>query len=143
MKKKWESPKMCIERFAPNEYVSTCLYLACAIPGENPDDNNDGQAPRLFDFTIESWGGLTGISPDNQVHSECGLRGKTTYCEETNRGFWWTNGEINRSVTVSDFRRGGTHDVGKGYVAWKTTDQNGTVYQHYGYAYAVELPNRS
>lgn len=32
---------MYIEEFAPNEYVSHCLYLECAIPGTYPDKGND------------------------------------------------------------------------------------------------------
>lgn len=35
MKKKWETPRMYIEEFVPNEYVSSCLYLECAIPGQD------------------------------------------------------------------------------------------------------------
>lgn len=148
MKKKWETPRMYIEEFAPNEYVSSCLYLECAIPGQDPFKGNDGQIPkRVFDFEIGLWGEIAGIRPDYQEHYRCGGRGTTTYCTETNRGFWWTDGKIDRSVTVSDFQMGGTNpaDWNKPCAAWKTTDQNGNVYQHYGYAFAAEwtLPNRS
>lgn len=141
MKKKWETPRMYIEEFAPNEYVSNCLYLACAIPGDSPYKDYDGQIPtRIFNYEIDSWGGIK-INPDNQEHYICGVRGATTYCTETNRGFWWKDGEIDRSVIVSDFQ---ASDSGN-RVVWKTTDQNGNVYQHYGFAYAAEstLPNRS
>ena len=32
MKKKWETPRMMIQEFAPNEYVAACYTLVCAIP---------------------------------------------------------------------------------------------------------------
>lgn len=143
MKKKWETPRMYIEEFAPNEYVSVCLYLECAIPGDSPYECYDGQIPkRIFNFDIGSWGGIE-ISPDGQEHYRCGLRTTSTYDAERNKGFWWTDGKIDRSVTVSDVHINSKD--GRNYVTWKTTDQNGVVYQHYGYGYVAEttLPNRS
>lgn len=105
-----------------------------------------------FDFPVESWGGITGISPDYQEHGGCAIDTRTTWNPETGRGFGWTfipgKGDvINRDVQVYDFQMGGTNpaDWNKPCAAWKTTDQNGNVYQHYGYAFAAEstLPNRS
>lgn len=149
IKKKWETPRMYIEEFAPNEYVSHCMYLECAIPGKDPFKGNDYTGSRLFDFQVESWGEITGISPDYQEHGGCAIDTRTTWNPETGRGFGWTfisgKGDvINRDVQVYDFQMGGTNpaDWNKQCAVWKTKE-NGVVFQHYGYCRAADVANRS
>lgn len=50
MKEKWETPRIVVEKFAPNDYISACYEVTCITPNNNAsfnyiyeDSNGDGQ----------------------------------------------------------------------------------------------------
>lgn len=53
MKEKWETPRIVVEKFAPNDYISACYEVTCITPNNNAsfnyiyeDSNGDGQLDR-------------------------------------------------------------------------------------------------
>ena len=49
MKEKWETPRIVVEKFAPNDYISSCYQVTCITPNGNAlgyvyeDTNSNGQ----------------------------------------------------------------------------------------------------
>lgn len=50
MKEKWETPRIVVEKFAPNDYISACYEVTCITPNNNAsfnyiyeDSNGDDQ----------------------------------------------------------------------------------------------------
>ena len=50
MKEKWETPRIVVEKFAPNDYISACYEVTCITPNSNAsfnyiykDSNGDGR----------------------------------------------------------------------------------------------------
>lgn len=57
MKKKWEEPRIVVQKFTPNEYVAACYVINCNVPGYGyiyaetngePGLQRDGRNPDEF-----------------------------------------------------------------------------------------------
>lgn len=71
MKKKWEEPRILVQQFAPNEYVSACWKIKCNVPyGYGFIDNNgNGTYDRWSDTYLAGGQGCgeyhSGVPGDN------------------------------------------------------------------------------
>ena len=89
MKEKWETPRIVVEKFAPNDYISACYEVTCITPNNNAsfnyiykDSNGDGR--------LDWWG--------DQLLLSASFRGDAvkehTQTYPSNNGFvvdWWGN----------------------------------------------------
>lgn len=72
MKKRWEEPRIEVQKFIPNEYVAACYRIKCTTPNGNEsykyiyaDSNNNGVWDSDDRQIYSSWMGFTGC---NQWH---------------------------------------------------------------------------
>lgn len=73
MKKKWEEPRIEVQKFIPNEYVAACYKIRCTTPNDNGtyyylyDDSNANGKWDSNDKRIYS--SMLGFSGCNNWHS--------------------------------------------------------------------------
>jgi hypothetical protein len=147
MKETWEMPRIAVEKFAPNEYVSSCLTvkLECAIPGASDSQVDDGTRTRR-----DSYGMLHGL---------CGNDSTSFVSGSTGEGFETIGGVVQRDRPISNVSFGaanpssysagqptyGSYVSGPGtyYATWTSYDganKTGT-YSHYGRAIVTNIDN--
>ena len=140
MRAKWETPRIKVETFAPNDYVSACWGVACNVTAANQyetsigkydptnlfhDANNCGQASNQYiqdkngDGTIDT---MTETGTKGLGNLKCTLYTDGTYTTQESYG----------SVHPGD------------YIYW-TTSAGSRTWHHQGQAVATETahPNRS
>ncbi|WP_300626996.1 hypothetical protein [uncultured Thomasclavelia sp.] len=140
MLEKWETPRVTIQEFEPNEYVAACWGVKCNVDWSNNyemrqgdynngvthswdhcgnssnqvifDDNNDGTADRMIETKTDGLGDLT-----------CNI-------------FWDEKFTYPRNVS--------TVEIGD-EIYWTTTASDGRTWNHKGtvFATAEGHPNRS
>lgn len=140
MLEKWETPRVTIQEFEPNEYVAACWGVACDVDWSNDyelrqgdynngvthrgdhcgnssnqvifDDNGDGIGDRMVETGTDGLGDLT-----------CNI-------------FWDKNFIYSRNVS--------TVQIGE-TIFWTTTASDGRTWNHKGkvFATAEDHPNRS
>lgn len=70
MKKKWEEPRIEVQKFIPNEYVAACYKIKCTTPKNNStyhylyEDTNSNGMYDADDRLVYSneWGGFHGCN---------------------------------------------------------------------------------
>ncbi len=142
MKETWETPRIAVEKFAPNEYVSSCLTvtLQCAIPGASPYAVDDGLDAR-------------------NDHGICGADSTSFVSDSTGAGFETVDGVIERRRPISNVSFGAANPTsyrldmttygssvsgpGTYFAKWTSTDNvNHTgSYTHYGRAIVTNIDN--
>lgn len=147
MKETWEMPRIAVEKFAPNEYVSSCLtvQLECAIPGTSDSRVDDGTSARR-----DSYGMLHGL---------CGNNSTSFVSDSTGEGFETIGGVVQRNRPISGVSFGaanpssysagqptyGSSVSGPGtyYATWTSYDgaNNTGFYNHYGRAIVENIDN--
>lgn len=128
------------EIFVANECVAVCYALVCAIPGENLEQIDDGTMSRQFWQPI-AWDGLGVITPDYQVHGNCGLH-TSSFNKDKGIGYEHNeDGTIKTETTIYDVNLGSEKEPGMYFATWHSN--NGTDYTHYGYAILDDRPNFS
>lgn len=142
----WIKPSAIKENFASNQSVSACYSLYCKVAGDgkgNWTGNNYFHRGPNSGFNQKfSWAKVT-VEPDHMEHGKpcaCG----SSYDEGTDKFY-----EFNKpAVSFTDPNVSNVIDssVPNGYQAtWNSTDTNGDVYHHYGYAIndQPDKPNHS
>ena len=146
MRKKWETPRMMIQEFAPNEYVAACYTLVCAIPGSSPTEIGDGTSTRYFNGTngwpgnrYTTWDGSR-VYADGLAHGNCGNE-STSYDVDYNIGYEHNNDGTVKNAVISNVHIGSQASGNRYYAAWNS--DNGTMYTHYGFAIMDSNQNHS
>ena len=149
MKKKWETPRMMIQEFAPNEYVAACYTLVCAIPGSSPTEIGDGTSTRWFTDSPNgrttpfvrstNWDG-TWVWADGLAHGNCGNE-STSYDVDYNIGYEHNNDGTVKNAVISNVHIGSQASGNRYYATWNS--DNGTMYTHYGFAIMDSNQNHS
>lgn len=153
MKEKWEAPRIAVETFASNEYVSSCLtvQLTCAIPGRSTSLVGDGTSAVSDSF---------GMS-----HGLCGNSSTSFVSDSTGNGYETIAGVVQRNRPISNVKFGDPNPrtysadmpapnqtvgaTGTYFATWDSTDgaQHTGTYHHYGCAVVSDIdsqhPNRS
>ncbi len=139
MKKAWETPRIVIQKFEPNEYVAACYTLVCAIPGWSATEIGDGTTTRWFTKS-RTWDGSY-VQADGLAHGNCGNE-STSYDVDNSIGYEHNNDGTVKNAVISNVNIG-SHVSGNTYYAtWQSN--NGTLYTHYGYALLdANKPNHS
>lgn len=144
MKETWETPRIAVEKFAPNEYVSSCLTvtLTCALPGSSKNQVGDGDSTVTDDNGM--WHGLCG---DPSV----------SFISDSGSGYETSNGKIDLNRKISNIRYGDivtsnnykpnmptygstVRSTGTYFATWDSTDGAG-IYHHYGSANVTYIDN--
>lgn len=153
MKETWETPRIAVEKFAPNEYVSSCLtvQLECAIPGASDSQVDDGTS------AVRDRSGM--------LHGLCGNNSTSFVSGSTGEGFETIGGVVQRDRPISGVSFGAADPAsysagqatygssvsapGTYYATWTSYDganKTGT-YHHYGRAIVSQIdsshPNHS
>lgn len=128
MKKKWEEPRILVQQFAPNEYVSACVTgtIQCMYPGNG---QSNGQA--IYD---DYNGDSTGNYEDGEglLHGICGYETPVSFNGNTASGYESINGVVQMDRFIYNIQgydqRPGTYDV-----IWTSKHTStGTPYHHKG-----------
>lgn len=144
MKETWETPRIAVEKFAPNEYVSSCLTvkLECAIPGTSPYAVDDGTSR------------VTGN--DGLWHGSCGDDSEP-FVISAGKGYETRNGHVDYNRIISNVQFGNqvsgsnyspnypvfgssVDSTGTYFATWDSTDGSG-IYKHYGRAIVTRIDN--
>lgn len=122
MIKRWETPRIAVEKFEANEYVAACWGVECDVEWANRyewsqgddgrgvthdnahcgsasnqvifDDNNDGTADRMIETGTDGLGDLECILYTNGLYNE--LRDISTV-QEGNMIYWTTQASDGRT----------------------------------------------
>lgn len=138
MKKAWETPRIVIQKFEPNEYVAACYTLVCAIPGWSATEIGDGTTTRWFTKS-RTWDGSY-VQADGLAHGNCGNE-STSYDVDHNVGYEHNNDGTVKNAVISNVHIGSNVFGNRYYATWNS--DNGTMYTHYGFALMDENPNHS
>lgn len=150
----WIKPSAIEENFASNQNtcVNPCVSLYCMVAGDGKGGfkentyfhygpNGSGYNQK-FNWGIDT--GVNAVKPDGNWHGAACAKG-SSYNPETGTFYEWHK---KVRVSTNDIHISNITDssVPNGYQAtWKSTDTDGTIYTHYGYAInnATDKPNHS
>lgn len=145
----WVKPYAIEEKFASNQNIATspCYSLYCMVAGDGrgnfKTDTQFNHGPNSGYNQSFQWGNEW-VKPDRMSHGKpcaCG----SSYDKNTGKFYEFHKPVVvdPKNINVSDII---DSSVPNGYQAtWKSTDTNGDVYQHYGYAIndSTDHPNHS
>lgn len=128
MKKVWEAPKIEIQRFQANEYVSACIQgrLQCMYPG-----NGQTNGQEIYDDYNNDQSGWYKDS-HNMLHGICGNDAAVSFNGDTAKGYESVDGVAQTNRVIFDIE-GYKQEVGTYYnVTWKSQVDNSDIYHHIG-----------
>lgn len=128
MKKKWEEPRILVQQFIPNEYVSACVTgtIQCMYPG-NGYTNGDAV---YDDYNGEE----SGYYKDREglYHGLCGYETPVSFNGDTARGYESINGVVQTDRFIYNIE-GYDQLAGVYTVTWTSQHTStGTPYHHKG-----------
>lgn len=127
MKKVWEAPKIEIQRFQANEYVSACIQgrLQCKYPGnghtngQNIYDDYNGEESGWYMDDYHMWHGI------------CGYDTAISFNGDTASGYESINGVVQTNRVISNIQ-GYEQKEGTYNVTWQSQVDNSDIYHHIG-----------
>ncbi|MGN0275088.1 MAG: hypothetical protein ACI4DT_10015 [Chordicoccus sp.] len=138
MKEKWESPRIKVETFAPNDYVSACWGVACDVDLANAYETSNG-------FTNVSHRSDHCGNASNQYLQDTNNDGTFDTMTETGTDglgdlncVLYTDGSYTTREPYSSVKTGD-------HIFWTTAASGGRVWHHQGdvFAQSSTHPNRS
>ena len=140
MKAKWETPRIKVETFAPNDYVSACWGVACDVTAANQYEKTIGtyNPVNLFHDAYNC-----GQASNQYIQDKNGDGTIDTMTETGTKGLGnlkctlYTDGTYTTKESYSSVQPGS-------YIYW-TTSASSRTWHHQGRAVATETahPNRS
>ena len=129
IKKRWEEPKIGVQKFVPNEYVAACYMLACQrgpedslIYGSHWDSHERGDVSHSAIGTPNTCGDASAnrvITDDGGVFQSVG---------EFNGEQGWLNGGLDYILQKDSNNTVDPGDV----IFWHTTASDGRRWNHWG-----------
>ena len=150
MLEKWETPRVTIQEFEPNEYVAACYNIKCNVDAANAFEKSD----RGWYFVDGEWQ-LTSNYNAGQTHASdrCGSYGSYYVVDSNNDGKFESMieispdlGRLNCTLTNSDYTGLGSWDgISSGDLVYWTTTSGNRTWHHQGTVGAKNPnhPNRS
>lgn len=149
MLEKWETPRVTIQEFEPNEYVAACYSVVCSTDAANSVEKG-------WRIWSDGW---TNNYDAGQTHSPtaCGALGNYYATDDNGDGLIDSLTEYSRDqgplsctlYTDESYRYTagwGTVNVSSGTIYWQTSSQDGTrTWHHQGTVQVADAshPNRS
>ena len=134
MSMRWERPRVRVQNFVTNEYVSACYSLYCMVAG----DGTKFTGNQYFNTAVE-WAGQT-VQPDHKFHGQPCADG-SSYDEDTKTFYENHKQSVISGIILSDDNDGNPSTYN---AIWYSDDVNGTGrYTHYGRAVMDSRPNHS
>lgn len=144
MLEKWETPRVTIQEFEPNEYVAACYNIKCNVDAANEVEKR---------WMINRW---ESNYENGQTHAadRCGSFGSYYVIDDNEDGFFDRMieispdlGELSCSLYTNDRYNtlGNWNDIQSGtYIYWTTSSGNRTWHHQGSVAYQnTSHPNRS
>lgn len=128
MKKKWEEPRILVQQFAPNEYVSACVTgtIQCMYPGNGR--TNGQEVYDDYNGKQDGWF----LDGENHLHGLCGNDAAISFNGDTASGYEFSGGVAQMNRPIYDIS-GYSQAVGTYTVTWTSMEtDSGTEYHHKG-----------
>lgn len=141
MLEKWETPRVTIQEFEPNEYVAACWGVGCDVDWANQYEKEHGR---------DYWNGVThdgahcGNSSNQVIFDYDGDKIGDAMIETGTDGLGDLNCQIYWDANYTQPRPVSTVKIGN-EIYWTTTADDGRTWNHKGtvFATAEGHPNRS
>ena len=129
MKKRWVEPRIAVQQFVADEYVSACITgtIQCVYPGTM---HNKGDNGIYDDYNGAESGWYT--DSEGKLHGICGYNATISFNGDTASGFESVGGVTDRSRPIYNIT-GYNQSVGTYYVTWTSKDTAANMeYSHKG-----------
>lgn len=140
MLEKWETPRVTIQEFEPNEYVAACWGVACDVDWSNRYENWQGD----YDNGVTHRGDHCGNSSNQVIFDDNGDGIGDRMVETGTDGLGDLACTIYTDDTYRTVRKVSTVKIGN-EIYWTTTASDGRTWNHRGTVFgtAEGHPNRS
>ena len=164
MKEMWETPRISVEEFAPNDYVAACWGVGCDATASNDwEKTHDSPYAKSYDwqgnpteyYTWNEYNTLGSALSDSHSSDHCGNSSNQVIYDDNNDGTAdrmvevgtdglgtlgctiWTDINFNVEMSIKDVSIGNT-------IYW-TTQSGNRIWHHIGKVFATVFghPNRS
>ena len=140
MLEKWETPRVTIQEFEPNEYVAACWGVACDVDWSNRYENWQGD----YDNGVTHRGDHCGNSSNQVIFDDNNDKVGDRMIETGTDGLGDLVCTIYTDKTYHNVRDVSSVNIGD-TIFWTTTASDGRIWNHKGTVFATAdgHPNRS